>query len=153
MALVIVSACLMGIRSRYDHRHSLWPDLEHQIADKANEIIAVCPEQLGGLSTPREKAIIKGGDGHDVLKGKAAVISESGDDLTRTFIRGAKTVLFIARKMGVTECFLKDRSPSCGVKIELIENTGPGKTGPGVLAAVLIEAGFKVTEVSAKAQG
>lgn len=149
MAIVIVSACLMGIQSRYDGRHSLFPDFAHQITDNAVEIIAVCPEQLGGLSTPREKAIIKGGDGHDVLKGIAAVISESGDDLTRAFIKGAKTVLFLAKKMGVTECFLKDRSPSCGVKTELIK---PGNTGPGVLAAALIEAGIKVTEVSAKAQ-
>ncbi len=90
--------------------------------------IPVCPEQLGGLATPRRPANIVGGDGHDVLAGRAAVIDADGRDVSARFILGAKQVLAIARAQNITLALLKSRSPSCG----------PGHP-TGVTAALLLE--------------
>ena len=77
--------------------------------------IPVCPEQLGGLATPRTPANLVGGDGHDVLAGRAAVIDANGLDVSAEFIRGAEQVLAIARAQNITLALLKSRSPSCGL--------------------------------------
>jgi uncharacterized protein YbbK (DUF523 family) len=77
--------------------------------------IPICPEQLGGLPTPREAADIVGGNGIDVLGGKAQVVTKSGIDLTAKFILGAEQVLRIARSQHIGTAFLKARSPSCAV--------------------------------------
>jgi uncharacterized protein YbbK (DUF523 family) len=96
----------------------------------------VCPEQLGGLPTPRAAADLVGGDGYDVLAGCARVICRSGDDVTENFILGAKQVLQIAREQKVSKIILKAGSPSCGLH---------PKTG--VTAALLQSEGFEVVEV------
>ena len=79
----------------------------------------VCPEQLGGLPTPRAAAKICGGDGYDVLKGAAKVINRLGNDVTEQFVRGAEMVLAIAKAQQVDGVFLKSRSPSCGLQPEI----------------------------------
>ena len=98
--------------------------------------IPVCPEQLGGLSTPREAADIVGGDGRDVLAGTARVVSKSGIDCTAAFVLGAEQVLQIARLQNISRALLKARSPSCAVS---------GKIG--VTAALLRSAGIEVEEL------
>jgi len=105
-------------------------------------IVIVCPEQLGGLATPRPASQIVGGNGFDVLSGKARVISEDGRDVTENFIRGAEETLHIARLVDAEKVILKERSPSCGVrkiyrKDQLID-------GSGVTTALLIREGYKV---------
>ena len=108
---VLVSACLLGIRCRYDGGR-LPP-----LPKKPGEIwIPVCPEQLGGLPTPRSAAQIIGGDGEAVLEGKARVVNEREEDVTERFLVGAEEVLRIARTLEVRKAILKERSPSCGVK-------------------------------------
>ncbi|MFP3982387.1 MAG: DUF523 domain-containing protein [Desulfurivibrionaceae bacterium] len=130
----MISACLLGLRTRYDGdsrisqtclefiRGSLW--------------IPVCPEQLGGLATPRQAADIVGGNGFDVLKGEARVIDRDGHDLTSEFILGARQILYIAKKQNVRAVLLKSRSPSCSVQI------------PGVTAALLMDNNIAVKEYS-----
>lgn len=74
----------------------------------------ICPEQLGGLSTPRKPCEIVGGSAGDVLDGKAKVLNENREDVTSNFIRGANEVLGIANKINAKKAILKSRSPSCG---------------------------------------
>lgn len=105
--------------------------------DQLNGLIwlPVCPEQLGGLPTPREAADITGGDGYDVLAGRARVMTKTGSDLTEPFIRGAQQVLFIAQFQNIESAFLKARSPSCGLAGTI-----------GVTAALLRLHNIRVTE-------
>lgn len=77
--------------------------------------IPVCPEQLGGLPTPRVAAALVGGDGFSVLAGDAKVVDKTGRDVSKEFILGAEQVLHIARARKIELAFLKSRSPSCGV--------------------------------------
>lgn len=132
----IVSACLAGIQCRYDQKHQK----EDRILElvRNGKAIPVCPEQIGGLSTPRPPAEIEGGDGEDVLDGKAKVIDIHGNDVTEAFIQGAYETLKIAKEIGATEAILKERSPSCGsCMIYNGEFTGNKKPGSGVTAALL----------------
>ena len=133
LPIYLVSACLVGLCTRYDGKTVENPDCIRKL-DKAIWI-PVCPEQLGGLPTPREAADIAGGDGADVLAGTARVLTKSGTDLTRQFIRGAEQVLHLARSQNVQAVYLKARSPSCAVS---------GKIG--VTAAILRAAGFQLAE-------
>ncbi|HDZ49949.1 MAG TPA: DUF523 domain-containing protein, partial [Candidatus Aerophobetes bacterium] len=77
-------------------------------------LIPVCPEQLGGLATPREFQEIEKGSGDDILNGKSRVKNKIGQDVRRQFIRGAKEALKIARQYNIKEFIAKSRSPSCG---------------------------------------
>ena len=92
--------------------------------------IPVCPEQLGGLPTPRTPADLVGGQGREVLAGQARVVMQNGDDVTRQFISGARQILKIALEQQVDGAFLKSGSPSCGsgdvlgVTAALLENEG-----------------------------
>lgn len=109
---ILISACLTGVCCRYDGGHCRD---ERLLADLAgSELIPVCPEQLGGLSTPRQPAEITGGSGIDVLAGVAAVQTRTGEDVTSFFINGAQKTLEIAKRAGVERAVLKSKSPSCG---------------------------------------
>jgi len=111
----LCSACLLGINCKYDGKNNLDKAPKELIEEfKKGNLIPICPEQLGGLPTPRERARIKGGDGNDVLKGKAIVITENKKEVTKGFLKGAYEVLKIAKKLKIKEAILKQRSPSCG---------------------------------------
>lgn len=102
---LIVSACLLGIPCRYDGNSNSLPA---ELIDKLREhylLIPVCPEQLGGLSTPRIPAEIMQ-DG--------SLINKAGEDVTQAFERGAAAALDIARLNGCRLACMKDGSPSCG---------------------------------------
>ncbi|OGQ51101.1 MAG: hypothetical protein A3J24_11505 [Deltaproteobacteria bacterium RIFCSPLOWO2_02_FULL_53_8] len=137
---VIVSACLLGIKTRYDGTDARSEDTIARLTDRI--IIPVCPEQLGGLPTPRPRASIQDSDGSKVLSGKSRVINANGSDVTNQFISGAEAALHIARLTGATQAFLKEKSPSCGVKH--IKQNDSIIDGSGVTAALLKEAGIKV---------
>jgi uncharacterized protein YbbK (DUF523 family) len=129
----LCSACLLGVKCRYDGRSAL--NRKVIMLLKAETLIPVCPEQLGGLPTPREPAEIRG----------ERVITRSGRDVTENFKRGAKEVLKIAKLYGIKEAIMKQGSPSCGSG-RIYDGTFSGKTvkGDGVTAAMLKEHGIKV---------
>ena len=138
--MIIVSACLAGLNTRYDGGNQA--DERVIALLKAGMACPVCPEQLGGLPTPRPKAEIQDGNGHDVLSKKAVVLAEDGTDLTEQFIRGASEVLKLAGSMNIEEAILKDGSPSCGVTY--IKRKGEEIVGMGVLTALFSLNGLKV---------
>lgn len=131
--IFMVSSCLVGLCTRYDATIS--PNILCQKRLTGNIYIPFCPEQLGGLPTPREAADIIGGDGEDVLEGKAKVLGKSGTDFTKEFLQGAKQVLVIASGQDIDAILMKARSPSCAVH---------GKIG--VTAALLRRHGYTIEE-------
>lgn len=141
----VVSACLVGSCCRYDG--SSRPDAGVQALAAAGEAVAACPECLGGLETPREPSEIVGGDGFDVLDGRARVMTRSGRDVTEQYLAGAEAFLGKMRQAGAEEAVLKARSPSCGVR-QIYDGTHSGtlRPGPGVTAALLERAGMRVCE-------
>jgi len=141
---VLISSCLLGIECRYDGGHSR----VEEIIEKAQEIqfIPICPEQLGGLSTPRAPSYIVKGDGKEVLSGHARVINSLGKDVTEAFIKGARESLKLARLTGATKAILKNKSPSCGLDTPYCnKDTGYGL---GVTAALLLNAGITIIEIN-----
>lgn len=139
--MIIVSSCLLGISARYDGGHNA-SELLLRYAGRGC-FLPLCPEQLGGLSTPRQPAEITGGDGQDVLAGRARVIGQSGVDLTAAFTRGAEQLLTIVRTFPVTAAILKARSPSCGVgRIYDGSFSHTQTAGSGVAAVVLAALGL-----------
>lgn len=141
--MILVSACLIGVNCKYNGGNNF----NNEILQRFKEvgIIPVCPEQLGGLSTPRTPAEIYNGDGKDVLEGVASVITKDGKDVTEEFIKGARETLRIAQSQGVTNAILKARSPSCGKgKIYDGAFSGTLKQGDGVTTALLKIKGINV---------
>lgn len=139
----LVSACLLGEKCRYDGEGK--PNEEVLSLSKKEKLIPVCPERLGGLSTPRSPSESVGGDGNDVLEGRAKVMSKDGRDVSQNFVMGARAVLEIAQKEGITKALLKSKSPSCGCgKIYDGTFSGKLKSGDGVTAALLKKNGIEV---------
>jgi uncharacterized protein YbbK (DUF523 family) len=108
-------------------------------------IIPFCPEQLGGLPTPRSPAFITGGDGADALAGPARLFTKAGEDVTHAFRRGAQEALKIARLTQASMAIMKDRSPSCGLRTPYCET--PSGFGVGVTAALFKSKGIKIVEL------
>lgn len=136
---MLVSACALGIPCRYDGSGT--PKLAGRIPTSVIPV-PLCPEQLGGFSTPRPPARISEGDGRDVLAGKARVVNQDGQDVTGGFIRGAREAARIAAMLGIKEAYLVEKSPSCGVN--LVWTTSGLCPGMGVAAATLAEQGIKL---------
>jgi uncharacterized protein YbbK (DUF523 family) len=138
--MIIVSACLAGINCTYEGKNNS-NDYVKKLIEKGEGIV-VCPEQLGGLPTPRTICQLDGGDGADVLDGQAKIISKDGMDLTENFVKGAEEALYLAKLCGASTVILKAMSPSCG----------SGKTasesglidGDGVTTALFKRHGIKV---------
>lgn len=139
----LVSACLAGVPCRHNGRSKESAKLADMV--RRGAAVTVCPEVAGGLGTPRRPAEIVGGDGEDVLDGRARVVDDSGKDVTETFLRGAQRALEQARRTGATVAVLTDRSPSCGSQ-EIHDGTfsGTRQPGVGVTAALLARHGIEV---------
>ncbi len=129
----LVSACLAGLCTRYDGRSRPSPACRRLLA--RYRWLPLCPEQLGGLPTPRTPADLVDGDGFAVLAGRARVIDRAGRDRTEQFILGARQVLAVARAQEITLALLKARSPSCGVHART-----------GVTAALLLQNNIRCLE-------
>ena len=137
--MIIVSACLLGENCKYSGGNNKSENVIKYLEDK--EYILVCPEKLGGLSTPRNPSeIITYGnkDGNDVLSGCTKVLSNKGIDVTKNFIQGAEETLKIAKEHNAKTAILKAGSPSCGYK-KIYDGTFLGNKiqGMGVTAAIL----------------
>jgi len=135
--MIALSACLLGYNCRYDGKSKKNLSLIKLL--ESEKILPICPEQLGGLKTPRARSNLVGGDGFDVLDGNAKVINTYGDDNTKAFIEGAYAALNIISAHNIKRCFLKDKSPSCGVGEKYLT---------GVTAALLIRKGYIIEEFS-----
>ena len=112
---------------------------------KEQQVIPVCPEQLGGLPTPRSACEIINGDGHGVLKGTAEVRDKNGVNKTAQFLLGAQETYEIAKRSGIKLAILKSRSPSCG-NGQIYDGSFTGRltAGDGVTAALLKDKGIRV---------
>ena len=132
---ILVSACLLGICCRYDGRGNPNDAVLSLLNRDDITLIPVCPEQLGGLSTPRIPSERRG----------ERVVNRSGEDVTSQFIRGAEEALRIAKLYGCQVAVLKERSPSCGCG-RIYDGTFSGKLtdGDGVTAELLRREGIKV---------
>ncbi len=141
--MVLVSACLLGFRCRYDGAASPLHSFPEEVSGQ--KLIPVCPEELGGLPTPRVPAEIVGGNGGDVLDGRAKVVCADGREVTDAFLRGAEAVVAYARRYDSKQAYLKSKSPSCGAG--RICRAGEVVVGFGVAAEALRRAGLDIVEV------
>ncbi len=130
---ILISACLLGTCCRYDGASKGQP-LVKALAER-HTLVPVCPEQLGGLPTPRPPAELQGG----------AVRTRSGIDVTDQYRRGAEETLRLCRLLGCEAAVLKERSPSCG-RGQIYDGTFSGTltAGDGVTAELLTANGIPV---------
>ena len=130
---VLVSACLLGCRCRYDGNANLDSRIASEAA--ARGWIPVCPEILGGLTTPRAPAERKDGE----------IVTNAGQTVTDAFLRGATEAARLARLYGAEYALLKERSPSCGSGI-IYDGafSGVRVPGDGMTAQKLKQMGIQV---------
>ena len=115
---LLVSACLLGCPCRYDGASKPCPAVL-ALAER-HELVPVCPEQLGGLPTPRPPAERRG----------ERVITQNGLDVTVQYQKGAQEALRLARRYGCKAALLKEKSPSCGSG-QIYDGSFTGKLIPG----------------------
>ncbi|AET69390.1 hypothetical protein Desor_3945 [Desulfosporosinus orientis DSM 765] len=136
--MILVSACLLGLNTKYNGESNA-----HSLLQKYclwGRFIPVCPEQLGGLPTPREPVEIIQGTGQEVLRGRSLIKGEQGEAVTGYFIRGAQETLKLVKMFKVSAAILKERSPSCGVNHIYDGSFSHSRIpGQGVTAALLKE--------------
>ncbi len=141
--MIMVSACLFGVDCKYNGKNNYNAEICRALENE--QVVFFCPEQSGGLSSPRPACEIQGGDGLGVLEGTARVMDQHGQDLTDAFISGARNTLRMAKTLGPDLIILKSRSPSCGVGL-IYDGAFNLKTraGDGVTSALLKQNGFRV---------
>ena len=132
---ILVSACLLGENCKYNGKNNYSEHVAAYVA--GHEVIPVCPEVLGGLTTPRDPAEIVDG----------VVTNCKGVNVDRQFRDGAEEALRIAEKNGIDLAVLQSRSPSCGVN-QIYDGSFTGRLipGQGVFAGLLRENGFRVMD-------
>jgi len=140
----LISACLLGLRCSWSGDDRYRSNRAVELA-KLEILIPVCPEQMGGLPTPRVPQEIQSGTGDDVLDNKCRVINKHGQDVTVEFIKGAEETLKIARQLNIKEFIAKSRSPSCGYR-QVYDGTFSSKLidGDGVTMALLRRNGLRI---------
>jgi uncharacterized protein YbbK (DUF523 family) len=142
---VLVSACLLGEKVRYNGADAASGSSILQDWMREGRVVPFCPEVAGGLGVPRPPAEIQGGGGATVLDGVARVRTREGDDVTAAFLRGADLALQAARESGARLAVLKEGSPSCGSGF-IYDGTFSGRRQQevGVTAALLRKSGIEV---------
>lgn len=141
--MFLVSACLAGFNTRYDGTNSKDRRIVKLVS--SGKAIPVCPEQLGGLPTPRPPVQFMEGDGKAVLDREAVVVDDNGIDYTENLIRSAEEVLRIADMFRIRKAIFKDGSPSCGVTYVWV--SGKKIAGKGVTTTLLERNGIKVETI------
>ena len=132
---ILISACLLGKNCRYNGGHSQLTELEEIDV----EWIPVCPEESGGLGTPRPSAEMQE-NAETILNGKGKIITNKGKNVTSEFIQGAEKSLQLGLGAEVKISVLKSKSPSCGIgKIYDGSFTKSLKTGNGIFAHLCYE--------------
>ena len=140
---ILVSACLAGRACAYDGGDRAHEAIMKLVAE--GRAVLVCPEDEGGLGTPRPASEIIGGDGADVLAGRAEVRTKEGRDVTGEYIAGARLAVERAAGQGCNAAILKARSPACGCGA-IYDGTFSRSIseGDGVAASALKQAGIEV---------
>ena len=130
---ILISGCLLGVCCRYDGASKPHPLAEE--LSKKHELVPVCPDQLGGLATPRPPAERQG----------ERIIAKTGVDVTAQYRRGAEEALRLCCLLGCEAAVLKERSPSCGSG-EIYDGTFTGTlvSGNGVTAELFLKHGIPV---------
>ena len=133
MKPILVSACLLGAACKYSGGDNLCPKVAALV--EKYHLVPVCPEQLGGLPTPRTPAERQGD----------RVITRDGSDVTDAYLRGAQEALKLATRFGCDTAILKARSPSCGAH-GIYDGTFTGTVvpGSGITAALLEASGIRI---------
>lgn len=133
---ILISTCLLGVRCRYDGGHQERDEMIDLF--KRGNVIPVCGEQLGGLTTPREPA--------EEVDGK--ILTISGTDVTAQFHRGAEDILKLAKEIGAKKAYLKTKSPMCGCG-QIYDGSFNGKLieGDGVLTKLLKLNGIEIIAI------
>jgi len=135
MKKILVSACLLGCACRYDGASK--PCQKVIDLAKENVLIPVCPEQMGGLTTPRNPS--------ERQMGKDLILMNNGTDVTENYKRGVECTLNIAKLNNIDYAILKSGSPSCGHGL-IYDGSFSGKKieGNGITTEALLNAGYKV---------
>jgi uncharacterized protein YbbK (DUF523 family) len=144
MMKILISSCLIGVRTRWNEDREEIEELINLV--KSGQAVFMCPEQLGGMTTPREPAeIMSGKTAQDVLNGYAKVLSINGKDVTKQFVEGAQRILEFCQSMDVDTAILKAGSPSCGSE-QTYDGSFTDKkiAGKGITAELLDQNGIKV---------
>ena len=133
---VLVSACLLGVNCKYNGGNNFDEDILEYLKDK--EIIPVCPEIFGGLTTPRPPA--------EIINDK--VLNNEGVDVTANYNKGALETLKLARRLNVKKAILKAKSPSCG-EGKIYDGTFSNTliSGDGITTRLLKENGIEVINI------
>ena len=144
---ILISACLLGENCKYNGGNNADAICAGELVKLGQiyELIAVCPEYLGGLPTPREPA--------EICPNGQVLTKFSGRDVTREFLYGAQICADIVRKNGCKIAILKERSPSCGSG-EIYDGSFTGRlvSGDGLTAAALKKLGVRIVGESALAE-
>lgn len=132
---ILVSACLLGLATRYDGTAKPNPAVLAWLTRESRQPIPVCPEQLGGLPTPRPRCFFLRGDGAAVVAGTGTVVNADEEPRNEVFLRAALATLQLAQLTGCCEALFKEGSPSCGCT--RIDRNGERVPGMGVTTALL----------------
>lgn len=136
--MYIVSSCLAGINCRYNGKSYENKEIINLV--KEGKAIPLCPEQLGGLSTPRPPSEIVIDE-----NGNKKVLTQDNIDVTKEFLLGGERFLKVAKDLGIKSAILKSKSPSCGYKC-IYDGKFSGNLikGNGITCDLLLENGIKV---------
>lgn len=151
MTKILISACLLGQKVRYDGQDCLQTHPLFQAWFKAGNVVTICPEMAGGLSTPRPPAEIQPGKtAEEVLLKQAKVITVDGGDVTEEYRLGAEKALALAQQHNIHVAILKARSPSCG-SMQVYDGSYSRSLvdGMGVTAKLLSQHGIQVFDETA----
>lgn len=139
---ILVSSCLLGLKTRYDATDNYSQAVVDFLEQQKYTPIPVCPEQLAGFSTPRPKCWFSLGEGGSTLNNAGRLCDENGNDVTNQFIHGAQATLKMAQLTNCDKAILQQRSPSCGSRLIYLNNKLT--EGMGVTAALLKKNGLKI---------
>ncbi len=132
--VVAVSACLLGISSRYDGASKPVEGLAERLSASGFSVVPVCPEVLAGLGVPRPPMHFEGGDGAALLDGRSDLVDSEGRSCSMAMRAGAARAMALCREAGASVALLKERSPSCG--LTLVHVGDAMQPGMGVFAAL-----------------
>jgi uncharacterized protein YbbK (DUF523 family) len=147
---ILASACVLGIQSAYNGKRSKRLLNKKWQTDIQYRFIPFCPEQMAGFSTPRTPVEIIGGDGADVLSGKARIINKKGENVTSKFLDSLDDILIAVQWVQPSMIVLQQRSPSCSCA-GIYDGTFTHNliSGDGVIAAFLRQKGYQLMDIMA----